>query len=108
MKGKYRRLRQKIGGRLPLAQSGSEVTDQIVRIFDAARETDQGVVDTELLAHVVCDRGVRHQRGMLDQALHAAETLGQREQAAALQKAPRVLEAAVKLAGDHAAEGVHL
>src|SRR3974390_1912148 len=100
MKGKYRRLRQKIGGRLPLAQSGSEVSDQIVRILDADRETDQGVGDTELLAHVGCDRGVRHQRGMLDQALHAAETLGQREQAAALQKAARLVEASFELGRD--------
>ena len=96
MKGKYRRLRQKIGGRLPLAQSGSEVSDQIVRILDADRETDQGVGDTELLAHVGCDRGVRHQRGMLDQALHAAQGLGAREDAHRAQERTRLRETAAQ------------
>jgi len=42
---------------------------------------------------------------MLDQALDAAERLGQREQFAALEETPRVLDSTLEFDRDHAAEG---
>jgi hypothetical protein len=51
---------------------------------------------------------VGHDRGVLDQALHAAEALGQGEDAAALQNAPGAFEVAIEDGGDHAAEAAHL
>ena len=47
-------------------------------------------------------------RRMLDQALDAAETFGEREQLAALQEARRALEPALDAGGDDAAEAAHL
>src|SRR5256885_6573112 len=41
---------------------------------------------------------------MLDEALHAAQTLRQREQAAALERTARALEAAAQYRGDDTAE----
>ena len=54
------------------------------------------------------DRGVGHDRRVLDQALDAAEALGEREQLRALEEALRAGEAALELDRDHAAEAVHL
>ena len=49
-----------------------------------------------------------HQRRVLDQALDAAQALGQREQLAVLEEALRAGEIGLQLDRDHAAEAAHL
>ena len=53
-------------------------------------------------------RGVGHDRRMLDQALDAAQALGQREDLAALEEALGVRQRALEDRRHHAAEAVHL
>src|SRR5688572_3876609 len=94
---------------MALLEGVFQLGDQIIHVLDAHREPHQAVVDTETRAHVLGQRGVGHDRRMLDQALHAAEALREREQAAALKEAARRSEAASKHRGHHAAVAlVHL
>ncbi len=52
---------------------------------------------------------MRHQRRMLDQALHAAQAFGQREHFARLEKTPRTVNVRVQIDRDNAAEtAMHL
>jgi hypothetical protein len=51
---------------------------------------------------------VRHQRRVLDQALDAAQTLGQREQPAVFQEALGARKIGLQHNRHHAAEGTHL
>ena len=50
------------------------------------------------------DAVARHDRGMLDQALDAAQRFGEGEQLAAFEHAPRLAQAALHLDRDHSAE----
>src|SRR2546421_10606486 len=86
-----------------------QLGDQIPDILDAHREAHESVADAEAGAHILGQRGVRHDRRMLDQALDAAEALGEREELAALEEALRCSESALEDGGDHAAIAlVHL
>src|SRR5574337_562478 len=68
----------------------------------------QRIAHAQLGAGLGRYRGVRHDAGMFDQAFHAAETLGQREQFAALQKASGFGLAALEENREHAAAAAHL
>src|SRR5437868_2983296 len=86
-----------------------ELGDQVLDILDAHREAHQPVADAEPGAHVLGQRGVRHDRRMLDQALDAAEALGEREELATLEEALRRAESAFEDSRHHAAVAlVHL
>src|SRR5438105_12886340 len=69
---------------LILCEGIFELREQVVDALDPDRQADQPVVDAELRAVLRRDGGVRHDRRQLDQALDAAEALGQREEMAAL------------------------
>ena len=77
-------------------------------MLDADGEADHGVGDAERRAPLRRQRGVRHDRRVLDERLDAAERLRQGEEPEPLEEAARVVEAAPKVAGDHAAEAAHL
>src|SRR6185503_16172340 len=86
-----------------------QLGDQVVDALDADRQAHQAVVDAQAGAHVLGQRRVRHDRRVLDQALDAAQALGEREQAAALEEALRRGESALQHRRDHAAvTRVHL
>jgi hypothetical protein len=53
-----------------------EVGLEIGRVFDAHREPDEAVGDAELLAVRLGNRGVGHDRRVLDERLDAAQRLG--------------------------------
>src|SRR6185295_13944119 len=95
--------------RAALLERVVQLGDQVVDALDADREAHQAVVDAQPGAHVLRQRGVGHDRRVLDQALDPAQALGEREQAAALEEALRGIEPALQHRGDHAAvAGVHL
>src|SRR5204862_91989 len=77
-----------------------QLGDEVVDVLDADRQAHQAFVDAELGAHVLGQRGVGHDRRVLDEALDAAQALGEGEQLAALEEPPGALQPA--LAGDGA------
>src|SRR5579883_403983 len=92
----------------PLSQRLVEIGEEVVEILDADRQADERVADAQRLALLGRQRGMRHDGGMLDQALDAAETLGQGEDLDALEEAPRRRQIAGELDRHHAAEALHL
>src|SRR5262244_1449929 len=90
------------------AECGGEIRDEVLWVLDPDREPHQVIADPERGAHVGRDRAMRHQRRMLDQAFDAAEAFREREQTAALEETPGVVEGAGQVGRDHAAEGTHL
>src|SRR5688572_3750402 len=82
--------------RRTLLQRVLELGDEIVDAFDADRQTHQAIVDAEARANLLRQRGVRHDRRVLDQALDAAQAFGEREEPAALQKPLRCRQAALQ------------
>ena len=89
-----------------LRQRLLEIGDQILDVLNAHRESDQRVVDAERSALIGGHRSVRHDPRMIDQALDAAETLGDREYPAALEAAARRIDSAANEEADDAAEPV--
>ena len=87
-----------------LLQIGLEVR----QVLDPDGEPDQRIADADVGAHLGRHRGVRHDRRMLDQALDAAQALGQREDLAALEHAQRGAFAALHDRRHHAAARGHL
>src|SRR5712691_4138946 len=71
-----------------------QLGEEVVDVFDADRQAHQALVDAELGAHVLGQRGVGHDRRVLDQALDAAQALGESEQLAALEETPGALQPA--------------
>src|SRR6185295_3928182 len=67
---------------------------------------DQRIVNPKCGALIGGHRSMRHDAGMVDQALDAAETLGDREYPAALQTAARHIDSAANEEADDAAEPV--
>src|SRR5436190_19300811 len=88
-----------------LAHCHCEVANQVVRVFDAHAQADQVIRHLE---GRVCDAGVGHHARVLDKRLHAAQALGQGEQARAFDYALCLFETALDLERDHAAKTAHL
>src|SRR3990172_5490775 len=65
------------GQRLP------QILDQIVDVLDADGQAHERGVNLERRSG---DRGVRHRRGQFDEALDAAQRLGQREESRTLDR----------------------
>src|SRR5688500_11494169 len=72
-----------------LLERALELGDEVVHVLDAVREAYQAVVDAEVGAHALGQRGVGHDRRVLDQALDPAEAFGEGEELAALQEPAR-------------------
>ena len=85
-----------------------EIALEVRDVLDADRQPHEVVADAELRPLIRRNRGVRHDRRMLDQALDAAQALGEREELAALEEALRPGEVGRKVERDHAAEAAHL
>jgi hypothetical protein len=54
-----------------------QVIDQIADVLDTDRQPDERIGDTEFLPLFFRHGGMRHERGMIDQAFHAAQALRQ-------------------------------
>src|SRR5436190_358345 len=95
--------------RKTLIQRVLELGDQVLDMLDADRQAHEAVADAEAGAHVLRQRGVRHDRRVFDQAFYPAETLGEGEELAALEKAARCTEPSLQHRAHHAAVAlVHL
>src|SRR5262249_15515619 len=86
-----RARRDSLGIALPisavLTQRRREVGDEIVGVLDADREPHQGIADAQTRTHLRRHRAVGHQRGVLDQALDAADAFRPCGQPAAFHEA---------------------
>ena len=71
------------------AQGFLQLGDEVRDVLHPDREPDQAVADAQRRPHRGRQRCAGHDRRVLDQAFHAAETLGQREHVAALQRTAR-------------------
>src|SRR5205823_4446633 len=58
-------------------ESELQVVDQIAHAFHPDRQSHQRIGDSKFLALVFRNRGVGHDRGMINQALDPAQTFGQ-------------------------------
>src|SRR5690606_6534888 len=85
-----------------------QIVDEISNVLDAHREADQAVGDAERLSRLLGDGSVRHDRGVLDEALHAAQGFRQGEDLHPAEELVRRLESAVDLEGEHPAEAALL
>src|SRR5437588_6381508 len=86
-----------------------QLGEEVVNVLDAHRQAHQALADAELGAHGLGQRGVGHDRRVLDQALDAAKALGESEELAALEEPPGALQPALKNGRHHAAvAAVHL
>ena len=65
-----------------------QISQKIVRIFDADAEADQPVCDAKRLALIGIDRGMGHDGGMFDQGFNTAERFRQGKQSQGLKKDP--------------------
>src|SRR5690606_31967368 len=90
-----------------LAQYVLEILQQIIDVLDADGQPDEAVADPHAVPHFLRHGGVRHDRGVSDQRLHAAEGLRQREDARALHYLLCAFQRA-QLDADHAREPPHL
>ena len=90
-----------------LAKRPVEILDQVLDILDPAAQAHQASVSPISCAHRGRHRGVGHAGRVADQALHAAERLGQREDPCRLDEAARPARRR-RLERDHAAESAHL
>lgn len=89
-------------GHRPL-QRLQDIPLQVLGVLDAAADAHQVVKDAGGLALVGRDAGVGHAGGELDQALDAAEALGEGEEAGELAEAAGGGVAAAEAEGQHAA-----
>src|SRR5205807_534449 len=85
-----------------------QIFHQVLPVLDSDAEADEAVLDAEHAPRLRRNRGVRHDRRMLDQALDAAERLRAGEDAQRLQQRARCGKAALDDESEHAAEAGHL
>src|SRR5713226_5754845 len=103
------RMTSAVKNAMVLLERVFQLGDEVVNVLDADRQAHQAFVDAELGAHVLGQRGVGHDRRVLDQALDAAEALGESEKLAALEETPGALQPALEHRRHHAAvAAVHL
>src|SRR5690606_25889692 len=89
----FEAVRRRIVQSILLRERLLEVREQIFAALDAHGNSHEAIVDAELLPVLGRNRSVGHDRGVLDQAFHAAEGLGQGEDAGAFHHALCFLEA---------------
>ena len=85
-----------------------QVLDEVARAFDARRQPDQRVGQAEGVTRGSRNRRVRHLARQAHQRAHAAEAFAEREVLAARHEGRRLVQRAVELEADHAAESRHL
>ena len=85
-----------------------EVGDEVVDVFEADREADEVVANSDAGAHIRRDAGVGHGGGMIDERFHAAERFGQSKDLHAAQQAVEPFFAAPEAERECSAEAAHL
>src|SRR5579883_115106 len=86
------------------AQCRGQFVAQIAQVLDTDRQTNQPIADAQPLSIGRRNRGVGHDRRMLDQTLHATERFCQREELAAFEHTPGFAQPTLDLYADDAAE----
>jgi len=89
-------------------EGGGEIGDQILRVFDAHRVTDQVVLDPDLQTLFRGELIETHQRGLLDQALDTPQRGRDLGDAASINDPGRSLEVTGNLERNNAAKSAHL
>ena len=89
-------------------ESELQIVDQIAHIFHTDRQPNERIGDPKLLAFFLRNRAMRHERGMIDQALDAAQAFRERKEMRVLEKTPRACEIGFQDDRDHSAEAAHL
>src|SRR5581483_5950413 len=82
------------------AERSLQIPEEVLRVLDSHRQADEPIADAELGPHGSRKGGMRHERGMLDQALDPTQALGEREEMAALEHAARIVERSLQY-GSH-------
>lgn len=90
------------------AERIAKIGDQVVDIFHTDREPHQVVGDPEFGALCRRHRSMGHDRGMFNQTFDTAQTFGEREHTASLQKPAGLVQSAFDQERDHSSETVHL
>ena len=85
-----------------------KIGDEVVDVLDVHGRPHQTIGDADLLANLRGDRRVGHGGGKLDEALDAAQALGEGEHLTGRAETLRRREIALQLEADHAAEAAHL
>src|SRR6202011_3824459 len=85
-----------------------QIVDQIANVFDAHRKAHERIGHAERFALFFRYRRMRHEGGMINQALDAAQTFRERKKMRVLKETPCALEIGFQNHRDHAAETAHL
>src|SRR6266498_1358388 len=94
--------------RLNRFERALQIVDFISDSFHAHRKPDERICNAQFFALLLRNRSMRHERGMIDEAFHAAQTFRQRKQARVLQKTPGAREIAFQNDRYDSAEAAHL
>src|SRR4030095_1616709 len=89
-----------------LRQRLLEIADEICDVLNSYRKADQRIVDAERGALVGAHRCVRHDAGVIDQALDAPQALRDREDFTAFERSARGFDSAADEEADNATETV--
>src|SRR5947207_6699021 len=93
---------------LDRSESELEIVDQITHVFYTDGQPNERVGHAERFSFFLRHGGVGHERGMIDQTLHAAQTFGQGKQMRVLEKLFRPRKIGFENHRDHSTEPAHL
>lgn len=85
-----------------------EIIDQVLDVFDAHRQANRAVSDSDLASLFGGESPMAHRRWMADQRLAAAAALGEHEDLQCLDESPDLLSTVIQLERDDRTETVHL
>merc|ERR1712004_455913 len=85
-----------------------QVSNQILFIFDTDGQADEVVMDTESFPLFLSDGGMGRDGRVLGKALKPSQALSKGEHLEAGEEGAGLLQAALDVEGDHAAESAHL
>lgn len=85
-----------------------DVANQIIKIFDTDRNTDQVLCDSQLLSHLLRNVCVSHQSRDLSQALNSSQGFSQSDDLAVLQELGGLLFSSLYSDAEHATKSSHL
>jgi hypothetical protein len=89
-------------------ERGLQIVDEIIDLFHTDREPDKRIGDSKRRPHLRRDRAMRHDGGIINQALEPAQALCERKEMGVLEKTPGAGQIGLQYDRDHSAEGAHL
>ena len=94
--------------RPPARRKPAQVVPQVALVLDSHAQTDETVVHAAGDADLGRNAGMGHRRGVADERLDAAQTLGETEEPGVSQQMVGRLRTSMEPETDHATEGSHL